>query len=171
MKRAVTPSFFGLLLTIGCAAPKRVNWPDMPTVVPVYIEASDSAAKTDSGNMAAMLDAIESDLREESRSVEIVVARAGERAPVPRLELRILASDSGDQEMRKAGHVVPGIIGSAASIASSGSMVVEAFIVLGGGQERRYLGRFESSSLGALSEEAVAAGESNGHAIARKALK
>jgi hypothetical protein len=168
MKRTLGLSV--LLLACGCGGSKHANWPDMPEVVTVYVKANEAATKADSGNMAAMLDVIETEFREDGRRVEVVVARDDERAPVPRLELQVLGSDSGDAKMRQQGHLMPGIIGDTMLIASAGSMLVDAFIVRGGGNKPIYLGRFGGSPA-ALSEEQVAAGESTGRIIAKMALK
>jgi hypothetical protein len=164
-----------LLLLIGCAGPKHANWPDIPEVVTLYVKANGDDIKKDEGNIAAMLDVIETEFREDGRRVEVVVARDDERAPVPRLELQVLGADSGDAEMRKQGHVVgqvvSQVIGDTMLIAGSGSIVVDAFIVRGGGRKPVYLGRFSAGSMTSLSDEQVAAGESTGHIIAKMALK
>lgn len=134
----------------------------------MYVAVSDRVAKTDSGNVAAMVDALETDLREHGRLVTIEAARLDEKPPVPRLELQVWDSDSGDAGMRGAGHLTGLLtpVGTALVVGGGGSMLVHAYVVNANGA--RYLGRFSSGSFGAVTEVEVAAGERTGHAIASK---
>jgi hypothetical protein len=167
---------------LGCR-PKRV--PQEPPReallgrdVTLYVAVSDAVAKTDTGNVAAMVEAIEADLREEGHTVTTVVARSDERPPKARLEVQVLNSDSGDAAVRGAGHLVElgtaggvlGPVGSVVAYAERGKIVLDAYVVRSGSQPAVYLGRVEASSFGAVSDEAIAAGERSGHFIAWRAL-
>ncbi len=139
---------------------------DFPREVTVYVAVSERVAKTDSGNVAAMVDALEADLRENGRFVNIVGARPGEKPPVPRVELQVWDSDSGDAGLRGAGQMMMSPVGTALVAGGSGSMVVHAYVVNAKGAS--YLGRFSHGSFGAVTEVEIAAGERTGHAIASK---
>lgn len=158
----------GLLLGCGPKA-GSVLARDFPREVTIYVAVSDRVAKTDSGNVAAMVDALEADLRDEGRLVTIVGARLDERPPVPRLELQVWDSDSGNARLRGAGELTGLLspVGSALVAAGGGEMVVHVYVVTSA-QSARYLGRFSSGSFGAASEAEIAAGERTGHKIASR---
>lgn len=165
-----------MLATLGCG-PKRPAEPALlAREVTVYVAVTDQVAKSDTGNVAAMVDAIETDLREEQHAVTIVAARRNEAPPPVRLEVQVLSSSSGDASVRGAGQLagffngVIGPVGSAVAISERGKVLVDAYVVRGAGRPTVYLGRIESSSLFAMSEESIAAGERMGHFIAWRAL-
>jgi hypothetical protein len=101
-----------LSFVVACGPPRPAKTPLVPHAVTVYVAVSDAAAKTDSGNVAAMVDAIEAKLTKEGYLVTIVAARSDERPPVPRLELQVLSSDSGSATARGAGDLT-GFFGTA----------------------------------------------------------
>ena len=158
-----------LVAVVGCGPrPGSALVADFPREVTVYVAVSDRVAKTDSGNVAAMVDALEADLREDGRVVTIVAARLDERPPVPRVELQVRDSDSGDAELRGAGKIsglLMPITGAALVGAGTGSMQVDAYVVTSANRSR-LLGRYSGSSFAALSDESVAAGDRVGHSIA-----
>jgi hypothetical protein len=138
-----------------------------PQKVTIYLAISSRVAKTDTGNIAAMIDVLEQELREQQRLVEVMAARLDEVPPEPRLELQVRDSDSGDAELRGAGQLsqlLMPVTGAALVGAGGGSMTVDAYVVTA--DEALYVGRFESGSFGAVSEKAVAAGERVGRHIA-----
>jgi hypothetical protein len=157
--------------------PQRARHP-LPREVTVYIAVSDQVAKTDSGNVAAMVDAIEADLREGGHFVSIVAARSDERAPLPRVELQVRTSDPADTELLAGAQLVsmaavPVGVGVIA-IGAGGSIEVDAFIVSKAGGAPTYLGRFASGSfLGSAlgQDETNLAGERAGHDIAMALLR
>jgi hypothetical protein len=135
--------------------------------VTVYVAVSARAAQQDTGNVAAMVDTLESDLREVGRSVAIVAARLDERPPLPRIEVQVRSSASGDAQLRGAGQLsqlMSPVTGAALYGAGTGSMTADVYVVRRA-NEPTYLGRFSSSSFGAMSDTAVAAGERVGHQI------
>jgi hypothetical protein len=163
-------------LVVACGPKRPAKAPLLPPAVAVYVAITDQVAKTDTGNIAAMVDVIEADLRDAGRSVTIVAARQDERPPVPRLELQVMGSDSGNATMRGAGNLGGffgagvGLAGTAVAFAGRGTISVDAYVVPNGVGPAVYLGRIESSSFGAMSDEAIVAGERAGHAIAWRAL-
>lgn len=162
---------FGLGL-VGCvprAGASSVLGRYFPQKVTVYVAVSSRVAQTDTGNIAAMIDVLEQELREQQRLVEVVAARLDEAPPESRLELQVRDSDSGDAELRGAGHLTQllmPVTGVALVGAGGGSMTVDAYVVSRGKQH--YVGRFESGSFGAVSEQAVAAGERVGLELAQR---
>jgi hypothetical protein len=153
---------------LGCGLHKdSVLARNFPHEVALYVAISDKVAKSDSGNVAAMLDVIEQELRAEGRLVTIIAAHDDEKPPLPRIELQVRESDAGDARMRGVGHLMNSPVGSALVIGGGGAMVVDAFVVTAVGQGR-HLGRFSHGSFGAVSEEEVAAGHRTGGAIASR---
>lgn len=162
---------------VGCvprANARSVLGRYFPEKVTVYVAVSSRVARTDTGNIAAMIDVLEQELREQRRLVEIVAARLDETPPKPRLELQIRDSDSGDAQLRGAGQLtqlLTPVTGTAMVGAGGGSMTVDSYVVTK--HEQLHLGRFESGSFGAVSEAAIAAGERVGrdlaYALARRA--
>jgi hypothetical protein len=139
--------------------------------VTIYVAITPEVEKNDTGNVAAMVDALEADLREAGYEVSIVAARADEKPPVPRVEIQVMGSDSGDARARGAGNLMGGLIGATMVLANLGSMLVDTYWVPGGAAESRYLKRYKGSSFFSMSEEEVAAGDRVGHAIADDLLK
>lgn len=164
-----------LLATLpGCAQRKPPLLALFPNEVVVYVAVSNQVARTDTGNVAAMVDTIESELRGQGRIVSIVAARLDEKPPVPRVEIQVASSDSGDAQLRGAGKIsqlLGPLTGVALVGAGSGSMRVDAYVVAKGPGQTRLLGRYQSSSFAAISEEATAAGERVGSNIASDLLR
>jgi hypothetical protein len=81
-----------------------------------------------------------------------------------------MSSSSGNASARGAGHLVGlmGPIGIVGIGAGMGNMMVDVYVVAGGGEPPKYLGRFKGSSFGTLNNESIAAGESVGHQIASR---
>lgn len=157
-------------LTMGCGGVRRgsVLAVDFPREVTVYVALSRRVARTDSGNVAAMVDALEADLRADGRFVNIVAARLDEAPPVPRVEIQVRDSSAGDAGLRGAGKLsglLMPLAGVALVGAGDGSMRVDAYVVTSDNRAR-LLGRFSSSGFGATSEESVAAGDRLGHSLA-----
>ena len=141
---------------------------DFPRDVTVYVAVSQRVAKTDSGNVAAMVDALEADLRADGRVVTIVAARLDEAPPVPRVEIQVRDSSSGDAQLRGAGRLsgmLMPVVGVALTGAGDGSIEVDAYVVTSDNRARA-LGHYASSSFGATSEESLAAGDRLGHSLA-----
>jgi hypothetical protein len=161
------------LVALGCGPTRPAQAPLLPREVTVYVAVTDQVAKTDQGNVAAMVDAIETDLREEQHAVTIVAARSDEAPPPVRLEVQVMSSSSGDASVRGAGQLAgffSGVVDTAVALSEAGTVLADAYIVRGGGRPVVYLGRMESSSTFAVSEEAIAAGTRLGHFIAWRAL-
>jgi hypothetical protein len=167
----------GLLLllvalgALGCAPRKSVVVAQyFPHEVTVYVAVSARVGQSDRGNVAAMVDALEADLREGGSLVSILGARLDERPPVPRLEIQVRDSDSGEPVLRGAGQLtqlMSPLTGLALVGGGGGSMDVDAYIV-DKDNVAHYVGHFESGSFGATTEVDVAAGDRVGHAIARR---
>lgn len=160
---------------LGAACARREAQYPLPQRVTVYIAISDRVAKTDSGNVLAMVETIEADLREAGHFVDIVPARNEEAPPVPRVELQVRTSDPADTETM-AGAQLVGMVTPVAVVALSaaGSMDVDAFIVSNAQSPATYVGRVRTSSMfGATlgQDEATLAGERAGHSIADKLLR
>ncbi|HVY26621.1 MAG TPA: hypothetical protein VHB79_08700 [Polyangiaceae bacterium] len=139
-----------------------------PEQVTVYVAISARVAKTDSGNVAAMVDALEAELREAGNVVSIVGANRDEAPPVPRLEIQVRDSDSGDGRARGAGQLtqmLSPLTGAALVGAGSGNMVADVYIV-DEWDHAHYVGHFLGGSFGATSEVEIAAGDRVGHEIA-----
>jgi hypothetical protein len=157
---------------VGCvprAGARSVLGRYFPQKVTVYVAVSSRVAKSDTGNIAAMIDVLEQELREQQRLVEVVGARLDEAPPEPRLELQVRDSDSGDAELRGAGQLTQllmPVTGVALVGVGGGEMTVDAYVVTS--HEQLHVGRFESGSFGAVSEEAVAAGQRVGLNLARR---
>jgi hypothetical protein len=167
---------WGVLLVTGVAcAPRQPALVALfPNEVVIYVAVSDQVAKSDTGNVAAMVDTIESELREEGRVVSIVAARLDERPPLPRVEIQVASSDSGDAQLRGAGDLsglLMPVTGVALVGAGSGHMRVDAYVVPADGRKARFIGRYESGSFGAISDQETAAGERVGSSIAAALLR
>ena len=159
----------------GAACVQRKARYPLPQQVTVYVAISDRVAKTDTGNVSAMVDAIEADLREAGHFVDIVAARDDEAAPVPRVELQVRTSDPTDMEAlagaRLASMVTPVAV---VALGASGAMDVDAFIVSNAQSPATYVGRVRTSSLFGVTlgqDETTLAGERAGHSIASKLLR
>lgn len=139
-----------------------------PGEVTLYVAVSNQVAKNDHGNVAAMVDAIDSDLHDDGRVTTIVGARLDEKPPVPRIELQVMSSSGANLEVRGAGNLglLLGPVGTAFA-GGMGDILVDAYAVQVDGRSA-YLGRYSANSFGALGDETVAAGERVGHRIARK---
>lgn len=180
--RSVRSLVVALGFVFGCGPQRPPRTPLVPHDVTVYIAMSDAAAETDTGNVAAMVEALEAKLTKEGYVVTIVAARRDERPPVPRLELQVLSSESGDAAVRGAGNLVglfgaAGLVGSVAAVGGGvvvsserGTMLVDAYVVRGGDEPALYLGRISSKAQAGGAEDAIDAGRGAGNAIARRAL-
>lgn len=136
--------------------------------VTVYVAVSARAAQQDTGNVSAMVDTLEADLRDVGRSVAIVAARLDEKPPLPRIEVQVRSSDSGDAQLRGAGQLtqlLSPVTGVALYGAGTGTMTTDVYVVPRANQPT-YLGRFSGSSFAAMSDASIAAGQRVGHLIA-----
>jgi hypothetical protein len=156
----------------GCVQ-RKARYP-LPQQLTVYVAISDRVAKTDSGNVSAMVDALEADLREAGHFVNIVAARNDEAAPVPRVELQVRTSDPADTEALAGAQLVSMVTPLAVvALGASGAMDVDAFIVSSAQSPATYVGRVRTTStFGATlgQDETTLAGERAGHSIASKLL-
>jgi hypothetical protein len=101
--------------------------------------------------------------------VTLVTARSGETTAAVARELRVLSSSSGDESVRGAGKIPQlffPVTGVALVGAGSGYMLVDLYVVADNGRHPRYVGRYDASSFGSLSDEDTAAGEQIGYGIA-----
>jgi hypothetical protein len=155
----------GAALLVLAACQQHIVSPSVPREVTIYVAIGDGVVESNDGNVAAMIDVLEAELRSEGRAVTVEVARLGEAPPVPRLELQVLGSNPGNPAARGAEYAV-GVAGGVAVLGDFGHAKVDAFVVPSGGRQPIFLGRFSASSFGALTEESVAAGERVGQAIA-----
>ncbi len=159
----------------GTACVQRKARYPLPQQVTVYVAISDRVARTDSGNVSAMVDAIEADLREAGHFVNIVAARNDEAAPVPRVELQVRTSDPADTEAMAGAQLVSMTTPLAVvALGASGTMDVDAFIVSNAQSPVTYVGRVRTTSMfGATlgQDETTLAGERAGHSIASKLLR
>lgn len=160
----------GLLSVLGCTpqlSPRVARV--FPEQVTIYVAVSARVAKTDTGNVSAMVDALEADLKEAGRLVSIEGARLGEKPPLPRLEIQVRDSDSGDAQLRGAGQLTQLLspLTSLALIAAGGGNMVADVYIVDEGDRSQYVGHFTGGSFGAVTEVEIAAGERVGHQIAR----
>ncbi|HVY26620.1 MAG TPA: hypothetical protein VHB79_08695 [Polyangiaceae bacterium] len=141
-----------------------------PHEVTLYVAVGARAAASDSGNVSAMVDALEEDLKKAGRVVDIVGARLGEQPPLPRLEIQVSDSDSGSATLRGAGNLsqlLMPVTGVALVGAGGGHMVVDAWAVTAD-NVAQYEGHYSAGSFGANgADAAIAAGERVGHSIMR----
>lgn len=166
------------LLLGGALAAACVHRPPqypLPQEVTVYVAVSDQVVKTDRGNVSAMVDALEGDLREAGHFVNIVAARNDEAAPVPRVELQVRTSNPADTEAMAGAQLVSMAMPVAVvAFGASGDIEVDAFIVSNRQSPATYVGRVQASStFGATlgQDETTLAGERAGHGIASKLLR
>lgn len=96
-------------------------------------------------------------------------ARLGEKPPLPRLEIQVRDSDSGDAQLRGAGQLTQLLspLTSLALIAAGGGNMVADVYIVDEGDRSQYVGHFTGGSFGAVTEVEIAAGERVGHQIAR----
>ncbi len=163
--------WLGVLLMLSSVACRPARSSLFQREVTIYVAITPEVAESDTGNVAAMVDALEADLREAGYAVTIVGARSDEKPPVPRVEIQVMSSDSGNAKARGAGQLLGGAVGTAIAIANGGSMLVDTYWVPGGTAPARYLSRYGGSSFGSSSEAEVAAGNRVGHSIARGLLR
>ena len=158
----------------GACAQRKARYP-LPQQLTLYVAISDQVAKTDNGNVSAMVDALEADLREAGHFVDVVAARNDEAAPVPRIELQVRTSDPADMEALGGAQLVSMTTPLAVvPLGASGSMDVDAFIVSSAQAPATYLGRVRTTSMfGATlgQNETTLAGERAGHGVASKLLR
>jgi hypothetical protein len=164
----VLAAVIGVMMGCGGVGRGSALAVDFPREVTVYVAVSQRVAKNDTGNVAAMVDALEADLRADGRFVTIIAARLDEAPPVPRVEIQVRDSSAGNAELRGAGQLsglLMPLTGVALVGAGNGSMEVDAYVVTRDNRSR-LLGRYSSSGFGAISEESVAAGDRVGHSVA-----
>lgn len=165
-------ALLGLALTIcGCTRvqPRSPLALLFPHEVTLYVAVGPRAAESDSGNVSAMVDALEEDLKKVGRVVNIVGARLGDPPPLPRLEIQVSDSDSGNRTLRGAGQLTQLLtpVGTALVAAGGGSMVVDVWSVTAD-NIAEYEGHYSAGSFGAGGQDAaIAAGERVGHSIVR----
>lgn len=160
-------------LVAGCAPP-RPPLLALPREVTLNIAVSDQVAKTDNGNVAAMVEVIEADLKDAGYFTQLVTAHPAEAPPLPRVEIQVRTASSADRERMGSAQLVSWAVtpvGGVLAIGANGSIMVDTFFVAEG-RKPTYVGRTESSSIMAMTEDAqTAAGERAGHAIARDLLR
>jgi hypothetical protein len=162
-----------LLGFVGCRPPVA-RYP-LPPVINLYVVVSAQVAREDSGNVSALVETLEAEMRDAGHQVNIVPARDDEGPPAARVELRVLTSEAADQELM-AGAQLGNIVGAPAGVGvfahGGGGIVVDAYFVPGNRQRASYLGRFEAGTLFAMAEDAqTVAGERAGESIARQLFK
>jgi hypothetical protein len=124
----------------------------------------------DGGLIAALVDSLESDLREDGYEVAIRVARPDETPPVPRIELQVLAADGGNPRVRGAGNLagllVP-VVGLATTLGAAGRVVVDCYVVQGNPPAVTYQARFAAGTIGeSFTGYSTSGAESTGSRIA-----
>jgi hypothetical protein len=145
----------------------------LPTEVTLYVAVSDAVADADTGVVLALVDALETDLREEGYQVTVLAARPDERPPRPRLEVQVVASDGGDETLRGAGQfgglfgLTGSAVGIAAMVSGASDIEVEYYVVSANGGKPTVQGQLSAGSIG---DDAADAGKSAGHAIARRLI-
>jgi len=170
-RRGLSLGFLVVLVVLAALGCKPARSSFLPREVALYVAITPEVEKSDTGNVAAMVDRLEAELREAGYNVTILGARADEVPPVPRIEIQVMSSDSGNAQARGAGKLMNSVVGATIAIASGGSMQVDTYWIPGGNGQPRYLARYKGSSFGSISEEEIAAGDNVGHAIARDLLK
>ena len=144
----------------------------------IYVAVSPQvAAADDGGNVLALVDALEAQLRASGREVSVVAARLDEPAPVPRVELQFQSTAAGNPQMRGAGQLVgvlgvPGAVaGTAMVVGGRSGVVVDVYAVPVDGPPT-FTGRVSGSTLGNASDVGnVAGAQSAGESIARNLLR
>jgi hypothetical protein len=154
-------------------ARKRVPEHRISQDIIVYVAVSPLVANIDDGgNVAAVIDGLERELKERGRTVSIVGARLDEPAPVPRVELQFQLADAGHPGMRGAGQLA-NLIGTPAgvsvvTIGDSSEVLVDVYAVPAAGGVT-FSGRIRASNWGSTTgHDTVAASESAGRAIAQE---
>jgi hypothetical protein len=135
----------------------------LPKKITIYVAMSPAVANSDSGLAAAVVDALATDLIKRGYDAPIEVAKAGEKPPVPRIELQMVESTAGSTEMRGAGQLagVPGM-----EVAGASSIVVDCYVVAANGKVT-FQGRASGLTMGnTTGYDAVEAGERVGLSIA-----
>jgi hypothetical protein len=163
------PALGALLVgALACGPKHPADWPKLGHEVTIYVAVSRQVAETDTGNVAAMVDVIESGLHEDGHVVSVEGARRGERPPVPRIEIQVQDSDSGNAKLRGAGNLSQllfPVTGVAIIGAGSGHILVDVYLVPGHEQRARFVGRFAGASGGSALEDAVTAGTEAGNEV------
>jgi hypothetical protein len=121
-------------LLSACARPWARTKPShpLPQQISIYVAISDEvAASNDGGSIAALVEALDDDLRERGYQPVIIAAHPAEKPPLPRIELQVLSADWGSRGMRGAGNLA-GMAAAPAgvvAVAASGSLVVDCYVV------------------------------------------
>jgi hypothetical protein len=115
---------FAALCLAACMRSQKVRFAPyrVPQFIYLYVAVSDEVARTDDqGAVSALVEAIEADLRAAGYQVQLVAARDDEPPPLPRIEIHVISSDTGDREMRGAGNLLRfGTAGLGPAIRSAG---------------------------------------------------
>ncbi len=134
VRRAVL--LVGSLALVGCVTQEtrvRDARHRLPENISIYVVMSDELLESDDGgSIATLIDALDDDLRERGHHPVIVAARSDEKAPLPRLELRVLSADQGSSGTRLAGATLVGAhppLGVGLLAAGSGSFEVDWYVV------------------------------------------
>jgi hypothetical protein len=135
VRRAVL--LMGSLALLGCVTQetyRRDAHQRVPENIAIYVVMSDEVVESDDGgSIATLVEALDDDLRERGHHPVIVAARSDEKAPVPRLELRVLSADQRSRGLRVAGGSLVGVhpppIGVGLLAAGMGSVVVDWYVV------------------------------------------
>jgi hypothetical protein len=160
---------------LGCASrswgPPRPGRAPLPKKIPLYVAISPAVENTDDGGLiAALVESLEADLREDGYEVAILVAGADEKPPVPRIELQVLSADGGNQKLRGAGNLggvfVP-VVGLATTFGAAGRVVVDCYVVQGEPAKVTYSARFAAGTIGeSATGYSTSGAESTGRRIA-----
>jgi hypothetical protein len=148
----------------------------VPDDVVVYVAVSPLVADNDDGgNVAALVDGLERELRARGKRVTVVPARLDERPPLPRVELQFQVTDAGDPELLGAGQLL-NLIGTPAGIGvgtfgTRSEVAVDIYAVAPTGAVT-FTGRLKATNWGSTTgHDSVAAAESAGESIAKTLLR
>jgi hypothetical protein len=133
--------------------------------------AKNVSAADDGGAVAALVDGLEAGLRARGREVEIVAAHPDEAPPVPRVELQVQSSETGDPGMRGAGNYMPLAVGVPLALSAMGKVVIDVYVVPESGPPTlsgRMTARLSSTTSG---YDAVSDAEAAGTTIALNLLR
>ncbi|HET9953657.1 MAG TPA: hypothetical protein VFQ61_04100 [Polyangiaceae bacterium] len=177
---------WAVLACVGCGTwwseTHRTPNYKLPQRLTIYLAVNERVARTDDGGIiAAMVEALEDDLREEGYAVQVLGARLGEKPPVPRIELQVTDTTPENGKLRGAGELVGivggsvvtagGLAGGGMVVGASGRVVVECYVVTGPNHHATFAGRLAAHSWGTTTgRDSVSAGERAGHEIASELM-
>lgn len=169
-RHAVLGLALSLSALLGCA-PQRPGRAPLPKKIPLYVAISPAVENADDGGLiAALVESLERDLREDGYEVALLVARPDEKPPVPRIELQVLEASGGNRQLRGAGNLsgvfVP-VVGLATTLGGAGKVVVDCYVVQGEPPKVTYSARFSAGTIGeSTTGYSTSGAESTGSRIA-----